>query len=263
MIATATLNGFEIAYETYGEPGRPAVFLVHGLGADHTSMAPLAEALADRWFVVAHDAIGHGRSARPEQFTLAEQSRVLADLIAWLGHDRAAVVGESMGSYIAAQAAILAPGRIDPLVLLVTKGHGRTSSVAAFLARKGIDPRTLANEELIEVMDEAVWSPETPPERRLELMEAAPVPVPLAPAELARVNASLADFDLRPDLGQIQARTLVVSGRDDGLNPPELGEEVANLIPGARFVVFEHSGHLLRIEEADRFESLARDFLAG
>jgi pimeloyl-ACP methyl ester carboxylesterase len=258
--AEARLGGFDIAYETYGRPG-PAVCLVHGLGADHTSLAPLAEALASRWFVVAHDAIGHGRSGRPERFTLADQGRALVDLIAHLGLGRAAVVGESMGSYIAAQAAILAPGLIDPLVLLVTKGHGRSSSVAAYLARQDVDPTTLTNEAMIEALDEAVWSPHTPPARRLELMAAAGVPTPLEPAELARVNASLAGFDLRPELGRIQARTLVVAGRDDGLNPPAAGEEVAALIPGARLAVFERSGHLLRVEAADRFEALLKEFL--
>lgn len=71
--------------------------------------------------------------------------------------------------------------------------------------------------------------------------------------ERVAVERSLAGFDLRPALPSIVTPTLVLSGRSDGLNPPEAGEEVASLIPGARFEVYEASGHMLPWEEQDRF----------
>ena len=74
----------------------------------------------------------------------------------------------------------------------------------------------------------------------------------LTPDERGAIERSLAGFDLRPQLPSITARTLVISGRADGLNTPEVGQEVADLIPGARFEVYEHSGHMLAFEEKDR-----------
>ncbi len=50
----------------------------------------------------------------------------------------------------------------------------------------------------------------------------------------------------------ITAPTLVISGRADGLNPPEAGYELAQGIPGAHFQVYEESGHMLTAEEQDR-----------
>lgn len=81
--------------------------------------------------------------------------------------------------------------------------------------------------------------------------------------ERATIEESIEDFDLREGLPQVTARTLVISGSADGLNPPEDGEAVAALIPQARFVVFEASGHMLPYEEADRFVSEVSDFLTA
>lgn len=250
---TIDAAGFPLFYREYGDAALPPLILVHGLYGDSSTMAPIAEALAERFHVVAPDAIGHGQSIHPENFTLADQGRALNALIAALGYDSAAVVGVSMGSYLAAQAAILEPVRTSALVLVVPKAHGTTSSSVAYAARMGVDLATATPEETMALMSGAVWSPETSDQRRAELLAFASEPqVVLTTAERAAVERSLAGFDLRPDLPSITAPTLVVSGRSDGLNPPEAGEEVARLIGGARFEVYEQSGHMLPYEELDR-----------
>ncbi len=102
-------------------------------------------------------------------------------------------------------------------------------------------------------MSEAVWSPHTSQEQRDELLQAAaPDRTVLTPEEQGAVERSLAGFDLRPGLPTITAPTLVISGEADGLNPPAAGRELADHIPNARFEVYEHSGHMLAYEEADR-----------
>ena len=99
----------------------------------------------------------------------------------------------------------------------------------------------------------ALWSPETSQRRRDAIMAATPADqVVLTAAERATVERSLANFDLRPDLPKITAPTLVISGHADGLNPPESGEELASLIPGAVFTIYEESGHMLSAEQPDR-----------
>ena len=54
-----------------------------------------------------------------------------------------------------------------------------------------------------------------------------------------------------------------VSGLADGLNPPQAGEELARGIPGARFEVYESSGHMLAAEEQDRLVSDVTTFVLG
>nr|WP_246042192.1 alpha/beta fold hydrolase [Cohnella pontilimi] len=73
------------------------------------------------------------------------------------------------------------------------------------------------------------------------------------PKEQMAANKALEGFDFRNDLKNVAARTLVISGKYDGLNPPERGKEIAALIPDSTFVEFEYSGHAPSIEEPERF----------
>jgi 3-oxoadipate enol-lactonase len=245
---TSTLNFLE-----FGEATNPPLVLIHGLYGDSSTVAPLARLFAERFRVIAVDALGHGKSPRPEEFTLEDQGRAVAALIESLGYETAAVLGVSMGSYVAAQTAIVAPERLSHLVLVVTKGHGKTSSVVAFAEREGFDLAAATTEQTLLFMASALWAPDTPEERRQEILarEGADQ-TELTPEERAAINRSLEGFDLRPALPSITVPTLVISGRYDGLNPPASGEEVAGLIPGARFEVYENSGHMLASEEGER-----------
>jgi pimeloyl-ACP methyl ester carboxylesterase len=163
---------------------------------------------------------------------------------------------------------VLDPTRIDHLVLVVTKGHGHTSSVLRYLTSKGLNPATLKPDALLAAMDDAIWSHHTSPDRRQAIMAAQQAALPpgfrdLAPEQKQAVDAALADFDLRPRLPGVTCPTLVISGRDDGLNPPEMGREVADLIPGAKFIMFENAGHMLTSEEPERLQREVLAFLAG
>jgi 3-oxoadipate enol-lactonase len=242
-----------VYFREFGDPSHPPLLLIHGLFGDSSLMVPLAKRFADRFRVIAIDALGHGRSPKPAGFTLEDSGRAVTALIASLGYDSAVVLGVSMGSYVAAQAAILEPARVAQLVLVVAKGHGKTSSVAAFAERNGFDLAAATMEETIAFMTSALWSPDTAQDVRDGIMALQSEDAWQATAEeRAAIEESLADFDLRPDLPSITAPTLVISGLSDGLNPPASGEEVAQLIPGARFEVYEHSGHMLASEETDR-----------
>ncbi|MBF4463240.1 MULTISPECIES: alpha/beta fold hydrolase [unclassified Rathayibacter] len=257
---TIASGSSSIFYQEFGDAAAPPLVLIHGLFSDSTSVASLATALSARFRVIAPDMIGHGRSSRTELFTLADQGRAVNDLTAALGYESSAIVGISMGSYVAAQATILDPARTFRLVLVVPKGHGKTSSVAAYAERQGIDLRTVAPEDLPSLMADALWSPSTSQERRDEILSASAAnQIVLTPGEQAAVERSLAGFDLRPELPTITAPTLIISGRADGLNPPTAGEEIAHLVPDATFTIYANAGHMLAGEEPNR---LAADVTA-
>ncbi|MER5442134.1 alpha/beta hydrolase [Streptomyces sp. NPDC002790] len=252
-----------IHYEEHGEAGSPPLVLVHGLYGESAGLAPLAQRFARQSRVIVPDALGHGLSSHPAEFDIQDQGRVLAGLIAALGYQKAAILGISMGSYLATQAAILEPARVSDLVLVVPKAHGLTSSIAAYAARRGVDLTTATPEETTAFLAEVLWSPHTSQARRDEILatQITAQRVVLTPEERATIDRSLRGFDLRPGLATITAPTLVVSGRADGLNPPEVGEEVARGIPSARFEVYEHSGHQLASEETDRLMRDVEAFL--
>ena len=258
---TVTINGNAVFYSEFGDPSLPPLVLLHGLYGDSTGVESLA-LLLDRFHVIAPDALGHGRSARPVDFTLEDQGRMLCGLVQELELPNAVLVGVSMGSYLAQQAAILEPSTWSSLILIVSKAHGQTSSVAAYAKRMGFDLTTAAPEDMLAFMAGAVWSPDTSQDRRNEIMTGmSSDAIMLGPDEQAAVERSLRGFDLRPQLPSVTTPTLVISGLADGLNPPESGEEVASHIPNSRFEIYQHSGHMLTAEEPERLVSDINQFV--
>jgi len=74
------------------------------------------------------------------------------------------------------------------------------------------------------------------------------------------VHQSLEGSDLRPRLKDIAVPTLILHGRYDPV-PLDGSETLAAMIPNARLVVFEDSGHALYAEETERFVSELGAFL--
>jgi proline iminopeptidase len=70
-------------------------------------------------------------------------------------------------------------------------------------------------------------------------------------------------YDLKPKLPAIRCPTLVTAGRADWITPVSSAQTIASLIPAARLVIFEKSGHSPQIEEAERFQAVLREFIGG
>jgi 3-oxoadipate enol-lactonase len=255
------VNGIDMVYETYGDPSLPPLFAVHGLYGNRLTFAILGKAIEDKFHVIAYDARGHGESEKTPEYTLADHGRDLLALIEALGYEKVNVVGYSMGSYITLQAAILSPERFRKIVVLATKGHGKTSSVLRYLSSKGVDPTKLDYAQILTELQGALWCPDTPQSLRDMLLQAEADVPKLTPQETAAVDKALLNFDLLPDLHKVTAPTLLISAKYDGLNPPDVGEEVAKLIPHSTFEVFDKSGHMVIFEEAERVAKRICEFL--
>ena len=257
----ATVNGIKICYEEAGE-GKP-IFLIHGLTSDRQSMKPMAGLLPEGYKAIAYDTRGHGESDKPSSYTLADHGPDLFGLMDALGYEKAVVIGHSMGSYIAAAAATQHPERIEKLILVATKTNGATSSVQRILGKLGMDVATATPEQMIAAIASATFAPMTPKSLIMEIMKLSAQAKQLSQEEKAAEAMSLNGFDLRPEYHKITTPTLVISGEFDGLNPPEWGEEAANLIPGAQYVLMKNVGHVMHMENPQEFTAIVREFLLG
>jgi proline iminopeptidase len=86
----------------------------------------------------------------------------------------------------------------------------------------------------------------------------------VAPASLRTApKFDFATYDLRASLPTIQAPTLILAGRQDWICTAQMSEEMANLIPGARLIVFQECGHFPWMEARDGFRSAIHDFVGG
>jgi proline iminopeptidase len=75
------------------------------------------------------------------------------------------------------------------------------------------------------------------------------------------LGGDLASLDFRPKLKDIKAPTLILAGRWDHLALPRFVIQYKELMPAARFEMFENSGHLQFVEEPVKHRIVVRDFL--
>lgn len=75
------------------------------------------------------------------------------------------------------------------------------------------------------------------------------------------VGNEIAKFDVRNELKNLKMPVLIIAGRYDRVSVPKLAILYEKYCPQAKFVMFEHSGHLPQIEERDKEFDLIRTFL--
>src|SRR5260221_7023271 len=123
-----TLHGSSVGYRTAGDG--PVVVLIHGMAGSSQTWEPVIPLLAQHCTVVAPDLLGHGSSAQPlGDYSLGSLASGVRDLIVALGHERATIVGQSLGGGVAMQFAYQFPERCERLVLVSSGGLGADVSV--------------------------------------------------------------------------------------------------------------------------------------
>ncbi len=231
-------------------PRYPTLLLVHGAGGSHLSWPPALRRLpfAD---VVAPDLAGHGRSSGTGRDTIAAYAEDMLMLLDALALPRVVIVGHSMGGAIAQALALRAPERVAGLVLL---GTGSRLPVAPQLL-----PALLETTEatIAQLMDWA-WGAQTPDEMK---QQGAQLMLEVGPQVLHDDFAACAVFDVRADVAQIAAPTLVVGASDDRMVPPKFSRTLAESVPNAELHMLEGAGHMFPLERPQELSETLIDWL--
>lgn len=255
-----------IFYEDTGPRDAPAVVLLPSLLCDVEMFAHLANNLADRYRVLHVEMRGHGRSSAPtKRFTQEDQADDVAAILDHAGVQSAVLVGLSQGGFTAMRCALYHPSRVRALVLLNTSAatesavnRAKYMAMAASVLAMGVtDP--IAEAVLPLMFSEAFIASKSPV---IEHWKQKWLALDKRGAFLA-VDAVANRGDLRSLLPKISTPTMVISGDGDRALPPAKGEEIAQSIPGARYVLLEGAGHLSTVEQPEHTTSLVRGFIDG
>lgn len=259
------VNDIEICVDDT-EKGDHILLLFHGLTGCKETMYPIRDFFKDEYRVITVDTRGHGESTRPENYNLDDHARDALAIIDELELSDVNILGYSMGSYIALRIAEVDCSNIGHLILLCTKPNGKTSSVARLLKQANLDITQVSQEEMMQVILKASVAPQTfekiiSGEFDIDGLLNGDADQELSEAEKASEDASLANFDNSKDYDKVNCKTLVIGAEYDGINPPELGREVAENIKNAKFELVKDAGHMIAFEKPEEFTDIVKAFL--
>lgn len=263
-MTTVTIgDGRVVHYDEYQGDGE-AVVLVSGLGGSRASWRPVAEQLAPEFRVIAPDNRDAGESD-PEDagYTISDMAGDVAGLLATLGIDRAAVVGHSMGGFIALHLATEHPERVAKLVLVGTSPAAGLAIGQPFPP----PPRESWIDDPVERSMAALPQSYAPgffdrhPEKLAEFSERARGNRITRDGYARQAQAINDSHDVRPGLAGIDVPTLVIHGDVDSSISVKGGRLLERGIPGAEMLVYPGVGHHPMREEPERFIEDLRGFL--
>ncbi|HYD42697.1 MAG TPA: alpha/beta fold hydrolase [Anaeromyxobacter sp.] len=260
----AHVTGTELHFRDAGasRATRDAVVLLHAFPLHSGMWARQLATLEAKHRVVALDYRGMGRSGVPPEVlgmdVVAEDVRAL---LAHLRVERAAVVGLSMGGYVAFELYRRAPGLFRGLALCDTKAAPDGDE-----ARKNRETfaRTALERGLGWVADEMIPKLLRPMPDPAVVKEVRHLVAGATPAGVAACQRGMARRpDSTPTLATIACPTLVVVGEHDAGTPPAEAEKMAAAVKGSRLVRIPDAGHLSSLENPAAFDAALVEFVNG
>jgi len=235
----------------------PPLLFFNGIGANIEAVAPLAEALTERGFIM-FDMPGTGESRDPvlpyNPFTM---SWTALSLLERFGLDQVDVMGMSWGGAMAQHFALQHGGHVRRVVLAATSpGMMMIPGDPKMLAQMA-DPYSAINEML---MREYLTALDNADVSKLARNSIGNITAPSSMGYFYQLMA-LAGWTSLPALPFMNRPVLVMMGESDPIVPLSNGQLLANMIPNAQLEVFEDAGHLFLMTHPEKSLRLLREFL--
>lgn len=266
------IRGRRVNYVDIGGGDMPDALLIHGLAGNWQNWLENIPRLAQERRVVALDLPGFGDSEMPrEDISISGYGEFVVEFARAIGiSEPADVLGNSMGGFIAAEIGVNHPEFARRIVLCSAAGISITN-----LKRRPV----LTAARITAAFTNVVIARSETIAKRPGLRHAAMAYVFRHPSRIAADLAfqvmtgsgkpgfldgldALMDYDFRDRLDDVKAPVLLVWGEDDNLVPVKDADEFERLIPNARKIVFDDTGHVPMLERPETFNDVVVEFLA-
>jgi len=260
----------ELNHRITGE-GNPLI-LLHGLFGSLENLGGVARRLQDEWQIHALDERNHGGSPHTDSM---DYPAMAEDVLAYMdaqGLEKASLLGHSMGGKVAMQVALMAPERVDKLVVAdiapvsYKPRHDAILEGLTNLDLTSVRSRQDADRLLAEFV-------ETPGVRQFLLKNLERVPndekTPDGPMFRWRLNLPVIDacyenLAKAPEGdGPFNGPVLFLKGAESAYIQEKHRDQIMRLFPSAELRIIQDTGHWLHAEKADTFAALCRRFLEG
>jgi pimeloyl-ACP methyl ester carboxylesterase len=272
------LKGISLAVAEWPGPARgAAVVCIHGLTANHTCWASIADVLSPAHRLIAYDLRGRGESDKPETgYSLAHHGDDLLGLLDHFGLKKAVLLGHSLGAGIALRFAALHPERVAKLILVdggIDVRAEVVDSLRPAIERLGVEFPSLdmfLGFVRMLPMFEGRWNDYLERYFRydVEVLPAGTVRSKAARHAIEEEIGNLERERLWVYHHQVKAPTLIFRAPDGLLTPTDClmtqdeAEAMAHAIPRARLVVVPDTNHYtVLLGQNPRVKSSLRAFL--
>lgn len=250
---TMSVRGIPTHLFEAGDPSASPVLYLHGTFLGNLWL-DFHLALTQQFHIYAPDIPGFGLSERPDWMRdMSDYILYFRDLLDSLGLEKVALVGHSLGGWMAAELAVWYPERVSKLVLSNAAGiRVKGSPIADIFAMN-------AQELMMACFDDfSAAAPLMPAEINVDYL--------INQYRQLTTLASLAwnpsyDPRLERRLARITCPTLIVWGENDRLIPPVYAEAFRRAIPGSEVVVLSGTGHMPMFEKAQEWSKVIGEFL--
>jgi len=265
-LQSVVVDGETWPYLEGGSSDAPVLLLLHGFGGDKDNWTRFSRTLVENYRVIAPDLPGFGDSARhPDwDYSLTAQRDRLEGFVADLELSPLHIGGNSMGGQLAALYTHTHPEQVESLFLLNNGGiDAPTTSEFVLAVRRGENPLILSSPDDFD--------------RLLSLAAHEPLFIPW-PAKniLAQKTFEYASFNryiftalrderrvrLEPLLGDIKEPVLIIWGEFDRVLDVSSIDVMAPLLPQAKVIVMQDTGHLPMLERPAETAAYYLEFLA-
>ena len=253
----ASVNGARLYFEDSGGRG-PVLVFSHGNLMDCDMWAPQSSELSTEFRCVTWDERLHSRTEDDGgRYSYWDSAQDLLSLLDQLGMDRAVLVGHSQGGFLSLRAALLAPERVQALVLIDSAGVAWPPEALQQMGRVSAGFREAGPEAVAPVLLEPLLGQPALYGQWLTKWQAQPKE---RLAEAVQVLMGVDDISSR--LPEITAPTLVVHGQADQAIPLPLGMMLCDQIPGTqRLITIPGAGHTPSLTHPEQVNGPLTEFL--
>jgi 3-oxoadipate enol-lactonase len=250
-----------IAVEIDGEGD--AVLMIHGLGGTSNTWAPLMSAFA-RHRTVRFDLPGSGRSHKVEgELSIARLVAACVRVLTSTGLERAHVVGHSLGTIVATHLAATEPKMVKSLALfgplLAPPDPARVNIRAR--GEKARSEGVAGMQAIADALVQASLSAETKARRHAAVAFVRETLMRQDADGYARLCDALSEAQ-PADASRITCPTLLVTGDEDVVAPPQAVRMMGEKISGSRVEVLRGCGHWEPLEKPEECIELLKQFYA-
>lgn len=240
------------------------LILMHGIGGNRSNWTDQIRAFSPHFHTVAWDARGYGDSDDYDgPLDFSDFARDLVRVLDHFGVEKAHIAGLSMGGRISQDFYALFPERVKTLTL-----------VATFTGFKNFTPEE--RQRFVDLRKKPLVEEGKEPKDIAPIVARSLIGPHATEAQYQRLVASMAAlhkesyiktveattmFDRSDNLANISVPTLLIFGEHDPLTTAEMGQSMADKIPGCEFHIVPKAGHLVNLEQPEAFDALVLDFL--